>query len=96
MEVGFVGCEVAEAFAGSVIEAFLDRQAEANRDVCEGAPFGEVLADEAVGVFVGAAFPGVMWSSEVEGGAELFFDVFIAVELSAVVRGDGVDFVRFE
>ena len=62
----------------------------------EGGSFGEVLSDEAIGVFVGATFPGVVRGGEVEGGAELFFDVFVAVEFGTVVRGDGMDFVRFE
>jgi hypothetical protein len=63
--------------------------------VGEGGSFGEVLSDEAIGVFVGATFPGVARGGEVEGGAEFFFYVFVAVEFGTVIRCDGMDSVRF-
>ena len=85
MEVGFVRSEEAEAFAGAIIEALLYNEAVALGDVCERRTFGYILSDEAIGVFVGAAFPSVVRGSEVEGGAEFSFDIFIAVELGAVV-----------
>lgn len=65
-------------------------------EVGEGCAFGGVLADEAVGVFVGAALPGLVWVGEVEGGAEMLFDELVSVELGTVVGGDGLDFMWSE
>ena len=53
--------------------------------------FGQVLADQAVGVLVGAALPGVMRIGEVERHAGGVLDPGVAVELGAVVGGDGLE-----
>ncbi len=52
---------------------------------------GQVLADEAVGVFVGATFPGVMGRGEIELQTDGVLDCGIAMELGAVVGGDGAE-----
>jgi hypothetical protein len=52
---------------------------------------GQVLAEKAVGVLAGAAFPRVVRSREVEAGAGRGLDRFVAMELGAVVDGDGTD-----
>ncbi|MEP6744613.1 MAG: hypothetical protein ABJB33_03890 [Gemmatimonadota bacterium] len=51
----------------------------------------EVLADEAVGVLVGAALPGVVRGGKVEAGAEGRLEGSVAVGLGAVVDGDRAD-----
>lgn len=51
--------------------------------------FGEVRANQAIGIFIGAALPGVMGGGEVELQSERALDRGIAVELGAVVGDDG-------
>ena len=52
---------------------------------------GQVLPDQAVGIFVGAALPGVMGSGEVKPQSDGALDRGVAVELGAVIGGDGVE-----
>ena len=51
---------MAEPFAGPLIELAGDRIAVVLRELGHALFLGQVLADQAVGVFVGAAFPDVM------------------------------------
>src|SRR5258708_28356091 len=90
-EVDFVRGEEAEAAARAVVEVGGDLVAEGLGQMAEGGPLGEILADQAVGIFVGAALPGVVRSGEVDGGAELTFEGLVAVEFDAVVGSDGAD-----
>lgn len=53
--------------------------------------FGEVLADEAVGILVAAALPGVMRGRKVEEDSGPAFDLLVGMELGAVVGGDGLE-----
>ena len=55
----------------------------------EAGSLGGVLANEAVGVLIGAALPGVVRGREEEGDAGGGLDAFVAMELGAVVDGDG-------
>jgi len=55
---------------------------------------GHVLADQAVGVFVRPALPGVMRSGEIEGSAGGLLEGGVVVELGAVVGGDGLEALR--
>ena len=71
-------------FGGDGVAVALGERAE----VCA---FGEVLADQSVGVFVCAAFPGLVWMGEVDGRMEVRLQVFIHVEFRAVVGSDGED-----
>ena len=52
---------------------------------------GPVLANEPVGVFVGPAFPRMVRRREVKAGASRMLDHGVAMELGAVVGGDGPD-----
>jgi len=53
--------------------------------------FGDVLADESIGILVAAPLPGVMRGRKVEGNAGLTLDLLVGVELSAVVGSDGLE-----
>src|ERR1041384_6482368 len=53
-----------------------------------------VLSDEAIGVFISAALPGVIRSGEVDGDPGDLLDLPVAVELGSVVSGDGLEEVR--
>ena len=55
--------------------------------------FWEVLADEAVGVFVQAPLPGMIRLGEVDVSGKLGCDLSVASELLAVVISDGLDLV---
>jgi hypothetical protein len=48
--------------------------------LCQGrhaGAFGQVLSDQAIGVLVGAAFPGVVGIGKVEGDAGSGFDALV-------------------
>jgi len=89
--VDFVRGFEAEAFAWTVIEDVGDGGALVLGEGREVGAFREVLADEAVGIFVRAAFPGVVGSGEVDGDLESSCDGFIGMKLGAVIGSDGFD-----
>ncbi len=92
--VDIVRGEEAVAFAGAVVELGGDQLALRLGQTGEAGAFGEILTDEPVGVFVGAALPSVMWISEVDLGPKEALDIFEAMELGAVVGGDAVHGVQ--
>ena len=49
----------AEPFAGPVVKLASDGVAALLRELGHAGAFGDVLTDQAVGVFIGAALPGV-------------------------------------
>jgi len=83
--IDFVRSEEAEAFPGTVVEVVGDLSAKGAGEMAKRSALREVLADESVGVLVGAAFPRVMGSSEVEGSIEGVLNRLVAVELDAVI-----------
>jgi hypothetical protein len=85
----------AEAAPRTVVELGGDGGALALSERAEVGAFAEVLAQEPIGVFIGAAFPGVMGSGEVDYGVEAFFEGFVHVELGTVISRDGMDGMRF-
>lgn len=93
--VDFVRSAEAVAFARAMVEVVSDARAETLSEVTERRTLGQVLSDEAIGVLVGAAFPGVMWSGEEDGGVESMFDGFVAVKLDSVVESDGAHGMGF-
>ena len=64
------------------------------REGPEVAALGQVLAQQAVGVFAGAALPGMVRRGEVERDGGRGFDRGIVMKLGAVVRGDRDDSAR--
>ena len=93
--VNLVRSEEAEAPAGTVVELGGECIALALRERTQGRALGQILAEQSVGVFVGAAFPGMVRRREVDAQSELPLDVLVAVELGAVIGSEGVDPVRF-
>lgn len=91
--VELVGSEEAEAAPRTVVEQGGNVVAVARSEMSEVGPFGEILAEEAVGVLAGAAFPGVMGQGEVEGEIEGLLDLLVAVELDAVVRSKSTEWM---
>ena len=60
------------------------------RDLAKVGALGQVLADEAVGVLVGAALPGAAWVAEEDGHVELGAEDLVLAHLSALVIGHGL------
>lgn len=58
-------------------------------DVSHACAFRDVLTDQAVRIFVGAALPRVIRRREEEAYASGSFDVGVVVKLGAVIGGDG-------
>ena len=85
----------AEAAPRAVVELTGKRSALALSERGQIDTFREILPEEPIGVFIGAAFPGVMGSGEVDGGAEALLERFVHVELGTVIRRDGVDGMEF-
>jgi hypothetical protein len=80
--------EIAVSLAWSVIESESDLGSPGLAEVPHRGTFRDVLSKEAVGVLVRTAFPGVVWSGEVEGRAGGALGVAVTMELGSVVYGD--------
>jgi hypothetical protein len=61
------------------------------RDLGHAQSLGQVLTDEAIGVFVGPTLPRVMGCGEVETNVSGALDLRVAVKLSAIVGSDGLE-----
>ena len=85
----------AEPAPGSVVELGGDGGALALSECGKVGTFGQVLPEKSIGVLVGAAFPGVMRSGEVEFGAEALLERFVQVELGTVISRDRMDGMGF-
>lgn len=59
-------------------------------NVAEIRLFGEVLADESVGVFIQRLFPRTVRTAEIGFSRQCFGYSGVAVEFLAVIHGDGV------
>ena len=93
--IDLVRSEEAMTTPGAMVERGGEGGALALGEGGQRSALGQVLAEQAIGVFVGAALPRVMGSSEVEGGVELALQGLVHMELGAVVGGDGADGMRF-
>ena len=85
------GREEAVSFPGSVVEDARDFVTTLLGEVFHRRSLRQVLPNEAISVFVGASFPGVIWSGEVDRHSGALLEVLVAVELCSVVGGDGLE-----
>ena len=77
------------AFAWSCVELVGNYIAVLLSDGRHVHSFRQVLSDQTVEVLVGTALPGVVGRGEVELELSGLFDLFIGMELGAIVGGDG-------
>ena len=66
----------------NVVELVLGEQREVGS-------FGQVLAEQAVGVFADAPLPGSVWMGEVDGDSGIFRQGLVVSHLRALVEGHG-------
>ena len=86
---GVFGGFPAECFSGSFGERLLDEAEFLGRDGGEVGSFGEEVADQAVGVFVGSALPGAVRVTEIDGHSRRQGQLGVAGHLFALVIGEG-------
>lgn len=49
---------------------------------------GQILANQAIGIFIGSSLPGVVRRGEVEFGLRLGLDLLVSVKLSAIISSN--------
>ncbi len=76
------------------VESGSDEVAVPLGDVAHTDTLREVLADEAVEVLNAASLPGVIRCGEVAAQGEAVLECLIAMELGAIVEGDGLEVLR--
>ena len=81
----------AVAFSGAVVQGVSDCVAPVLSKPFHGCTLRYVLANQTIGVLVRASFPRRVRGCEVDRHTGSAFDLFIPVELRAVIDGD-----RFE
>ena len=64
-------------------------------ETTEVGSLGQILADETVGVLVGAAFPSMVWRCKIDLRIQDALQFQVAMKLGAIVRRDGLDPVTF-
>src|SRR5215475_671701 len=84
---GFGGGVVAEGFAGAGVELVGDGVELVLGVGAQVGAFGQVVADQAVGVLVGAALPGRVGVGEVDGDAGGDGEGGVGFHLGAAVPG---------
>ena len=83
------GGAVVEGGSGAVVELVGDG-VEVGLVAGDGGSFGQVAADEPVGVFVGSSLPGAVRVSEKHVHARVVGQALVAGHFSALVPGQGV------
>ena len=63
-------------------------------DSAQVGSFGQILADEAIRVLVGAAFPGMVWRRKIDLGVQDAFQFPVIMKLGPIVRRDGLTWSR--
>ncbi len=89
-----MGRFVFERFPGLVVEFFHHLVNVLVGYVLKTAAFGKVLSDQAVGVFVQAAFPCAVWVGKVDVGIQGGLDFFMPGKLFAIICRDGYRLVQ--
>jgi len=85
-----VGCLVVEALPGSIIQLFDDECNFFLGDVPEVGPFGEIVSEEPVGVFIGSPLPGSIGIGKIDAQFGLCFYFLELREFLAVIEGQRV------
>ena len=91
MEEYLVWGSEGQSFPGAVIESVHDLLQFFRGDGTQVTPLGKVLADQAIGIFVGSAFPGVVGMGEVHTGSQGLGDAFMLGAFGAIIEGQGMD-----
>ena len=82
---------IGKSFSWASVEFVSDLVALSLSQSRHAASFGQVLADQAIGVLVGRPLPRVVGRGEVENCGCAFLDGGVVVKFGAVVGGDGFD-----
>ena len=85
-----VGCLESQSFSGSVIQSIFDHSQFLFCDRVHAAFFWDVLAQQAVEVFVAAALPTAIWVSEVGLNAQRLIHLLVVRKFFAVVYRQGL------
>lgn len=91
----FFGRAEPQAKPGAVVQSFGDGVALRLGEIPQAGAFGQILAEQPIGVFVGGALPSVVGCREVDFGAETTLQFLVEMKLAAVVGGDGPHRVGF-
>lgn len=75
-------------FAGAFVDLGCDGVKFFLRIAGEVRAFGEILADEAVRIFVGATLPGSVRVGEVDGEIEICCDIFVHRHFTTAIIGE--------
>ena len=78
-----------EGFAGSTVECCGDGVQVASGVSAEVGAFEEVLAEETVGVLVGATLPGTLGVAEVDIEVGVYSELSVLGHLGSLVPGQG-------
>ena len=74
-----------------MIESVFDKAQLVIGNVAQVGVFGQILADEAVDLFIEAALPGLVGLGKIDFSLQFTSDGFMSGELPAVIGGNGVD-----
>ncbi len=88
--IAFLRGTIAEPRPRPAVEFRRDPIAIVLDEVGHALALGEILAEQAVGVFVGAAFPRMVRRGEVETRRRRALEAGVVVEFGAVIDGDGL------
>ena len=93
-DIAFLRGSVGETLARTPVQCRGDAGAVMLSEMFHGVALREVLTHQAIGVLVRPALPGVMGCGEVEASGGRALDGAVAMELGAIIHGDGVDGAR--
>src|SRR6266851_2491407 len=88
--ITFLRSPIAQPLPRPAVEFRSDPIAIGLGEVGHALALGEILAEQAIGVFVGAAFPSMVWRGEVETRRRRSLEAGVVVEFGAVIDGDGL------
>ena len=81
------GCFESQSFSWSVIQSVLNHSNFLIADCGHGSFLWNVLAKQAVEVFIAAPFPAGKWSGKVGRALKLFINMGMPCKLFAIVKG---------